>query len=279
MEPTILAVGGSDPAGGAGIQADLKTLTVLGVYGAAAITCVTVQNSRGVSRIHPLAPDLVAAQVRAVLEDHRVTHIKIGMVGTAEIAMALARVLDGYRGEVILDPVLRATTGQGLTSNEGTVAMRDHLLPRVTVLTPNLDEVFPLAGPESGDAGVIDCARHLLDQYPRMNCVVVKGGHGSRQDGLIEDFCILRRETVCLTHPAIDTTNSHGTGCTLASSFAAFHLKTKSYTYSFKKSISIVQALLNQNRHQVCVRNPTGKGPLLHERLREMTAEFPGSVS
>ena len=264
MEPTILAVGGSDPTGGAGIQADLKTLTMLGVYGAAAITCVTVQNSREVSRVLPLDPDLVTAQVRAVLNDHRVTHVKIGMVGTAEIATALARVLDEFPGEVILDPVLRATTGQG----------KDLVQVRGQDSDPGqqvgshgrqcLAGGQPLAGPESGDDGVIDCARHLLDQYPRLGCVVVKGGHGPRQDGSIEDLCILPGETVCQTHPVINTANSHGTGCTLASAFSAYHLKTNSYKKSFKKSVSIVQALLNQNRDRICIRNPAGKGPLLY---------------
>ena len=146
MTRTVLTIGGSDPTGGAGIQADIKTLTMLGVYGAAAITCVTVQNSHGVTAIQPLDPELVAAQIRAVLDDHHVHHVKIGMVGSTPIARAIGESLAGFEGEVIYDPVLSATTGQPLMEESGLDSLRRELLRRTTILTPNLPELARFRG-------------------------------------------------------------------------------------------------------------------------------------
>jgi len=272
MIPVILAVGGSDPTGGAGIQADLKTLTVLGVYAAAAITCVTVQNSRGLSRSVPLEPDLVAGQVRAVLDDHRVTHLKVGMVGTGAIARCLAGVLADFPGQVIVDPVLTASTGQDLTGEDGLQEMQASLLKRATVLTPNLDELARFTNSRSREdlSWRIDAARSLLTRYPRLACVAVKGGHAPSDSDKIVDLCVFRDRIVQRAHTRICTDNSHGTGCTFASAIAAFHAKTGDYEESFKKSSMLLHRLLTLSAAHVVTRQPArGGGPLLHTLARQ----------
>ena len=148
MLATVLTIAGSDPTGGAGIQADLKTMTSIGVYGAAAITCITVQNSHGVVNIECLPSDLVYQQIRAVLDDHMVTHVKIGMVGNTDIAMAICDALTEFGGEVIYDPVMLASTGQPLMQEDTAVDMLHAIVSRCTVITPNIHELTRLSKDE-----------------------------------------------------------------------------------------------------------------------------------
>jgi len=164
MIKTILTLAGSDPTGGAGIQADLKTMTAAGVYGAAVITCITVQNSRGVTRVEPLHPVLVGEQIEAVLADHQVTHIKIGMVGTGGIGRVIARKLRDFAGEMIFDPVLLSTTGQQLMAPQDLDSVRADLLPITTVLTPNLPELEKLTGMSANNQDAINAAVTSLFQ-------------------------------------------------------------------------------------------------------------------
>ncbi len=265
MTATVLSVAGSDPTGGAGIQADIRTMAGIGVYGAAAVTCITVQNSRGVQQVAPLAPELVVRQVRAVLDDHWVSHIKIGMVGTREIAAALGRILVEFAGEVVLDPVLAATTGEPLADRSGLAMILGSLLPRTTILTPNLPELALLTGhrhasplPEEAMA----MARELLASSPRLRAVLVKGGHG---DGdIITDYLVCRRgETHTKRHPRIETVNSHGTGCILSTAFAAFLSQGHDDASAFAASVEYLQRLLAENANRRIVRTG-GNGPLFH---------------
>ena len=273
---TALTIAGSDPTGGAGIQTDLKTMTKLGVYAAAAITCITVQNSHGVSRIEPLAPDLVREQVQAVLADHRVTHIKIGMVGSPALARCLGELLRDFTGQVIYDPVLAASTGQELARQDTLDAVMHHLLGQVTALTPNLPELADMAAAmgaqEAGQltdrTAIEQAAQILLDRYPNLECVLVKGGHG--QGALLTDYCFHSSgKSQHMEHASIKTQNSHGTGCTTASALTALHMQTGNYEQAFVQTIAFVQTLLEKSAGADIIRNPDGRGPLLHTMFNE----------
>lgn len=269
MIKTILTIAGSDPTGGAGIQADLKTMTAIGVYGAAVVTCITVQNSRGVTRVEPLHPVLVGEQIEAVLADHQVTHIKIGMVGTAAIGRVIGRKLRDFVGEVILDPVLLATTGQQLMVPQDLDSVRADLFPITTVLTPNLPELEMLTGMTAHNADEISAAVSSLFQgSEHLRAVLVKGGHGD--NGTMTTDYLYRAtggevEREALTHSFLQTANSHGTGCTLASALAAFHALGGDYSSAFRQAVFFVQKLLRLSASARIVTNPKGKGGLLHQ--------------
>ncbi len=266
MTPAVLSVAGSDPTGGAGIQADIRTMADIGVYGAAAVTCVTVQNSRGVQQVAPLAPGLVARQVRAVLDDLYVTQVKIGMVGTREIGAALGEALADFSGDVIFDPVLAATTGEELTDRAGLEVIRQALLARTTILTPNLPELALLAGHDRpGSVDPLAMARELLDRYPGIRGVLVKGGHGT--GSLLTDFLVRRRgEPLRERHPRIDTVNSQGTRCILSTAFAAHLCLGHDDRSAFAASVRHLQRLLAENAARRIVRAAGGRGPLFHGR-------------
>src|SRR6056297_1064820 len=164
MIPTALSVAGSDPSGGAGIQADLKTFAALGVYGMAALTALTAQNTRGVGGVETVSPGFVAHQIRAVREDVRVDAVKLGMMATAEIAEAVAGALEGIAAPVVLDPVMVAKGGAPLLADAAVAAVRDRLLPIAAAVTPNLPEAARLleVAPAGDRAGMEAQARALL---------------------------------------------------------------------------------------------------------------------
>jgi len=269
ISPTVLTIAGSDPTGGAGIQADLKTMTVIGVYGAAAITCITVQNSRGVSESVPLDPGLVVRQVEAVLADHKVTHIKIGMIGTIEIAAALGSLLDNFQGEVIYDPVLASTTGQPLLSGDRLTELHSHLISKVTVLTPNTDELARLcqqkpATPEEA----VQCATLLLARHRHLRAVIVKGGHLEQGSAVIHDYLLARnREVVTSKRPRINSVNLHGTGCTYASAFAAYHCLRQDYNTAFLRTATFMDKLIRKSSTANFIQSGNN-GPLFHAQQR-----------
>ena len=266
MISTVLAIGGSDPTGGAGIQADLKTLTGLGIHAAAAVTSITIQNSSGVSGIHPLAPVLVKQQVLAVLEDHQVSHIKIGMVGTPEIAGKLAATLADFDGIVIYDPVLAASTGQSLLAGDSREALVG-LMEVCSVVTPNIPELTALTGKQYTDGTSLEAgARELLACFD-LTAVVVTGGHG-QSPGKVEDIMVLADDdgvqTLRRSHPRLDSPNTHGTGCTFASALAAFHCQGRTWPQAFASSADFVHHLIVAGDRLQIIRNPTGNGPLPH---------------
>ena len=220
MIPNVLSIAGSDPSGGAGIQADLKTFAALGCHGMAAITALTAQNTRGVSAVHLPPADFVREQVAMVLADVKVAAVKIGMLGSAEIVAALADALAPYPAvPVVLDPVLVSTSGATLGDDSVIAAMRARLFPRATLVTPNLAEAARLAGiaEPASRADVEAAARALRGAGPA--AWLVKGGHGSgasADDALLDDEGLL-----WLKAPRVATHNTHGTGCTLSSAIAA----------------------------------------------------------
>ncbi|WP_448586597.1 bifunctional hydroxymethylpyrimidine kinase/phosphomethylpyrimidine kinase [Thermaurantiacus sp.] len=215
--PRILSIAGSDSGGGAGIQADIKTILALGGYAATAVTAVTVQDTRGVKAIHPVPPAVVAGQVRAVLDDIGADAIKIGMLGEAATIEAVADVLEGVAVPIVLDPVMVAKGGQALLAHEGVALVAERLLPRARVVTPNAPELAALTGTEVADeADLLLAAQELLDLGPA--AVLAKGGHlpGER----VVDWLVTREGQHMFMGPRIATRHTHGTGCTLASAVA-----------------------------------------------------------
>ena len=208
MIPRILIVAGSDSGGGAGIQADIKTVTMLGGHAMTAITAVTAQNTLGVDGVHPIPTPMVLAQIDAVVRDLGVDAVKIGMIGSARTALAVAEKLDELPGiPVVLDPVMVSTSGAAL-ADEATIAAFERLMARATVVTPNLPELEVLGG----DAATL-VARHGC-------AVLVKGGHGEGDQVTDRLFSPQGPPEIEWGDPRIETDATHGTGCTLASAIA-----------------------------------------------------------
>jgi hydroxymethylpyrimidine/phosphomethylpyrimidine kinase len=216
--PKALTIAGSDSGGGAGIQADLKTFSAFQVFGMSVLTAVTAQNSVGVTGVHNLPPEFVALQLDAVLGDIGADAVKIGMLSTAPIVRAVAERLGAHPGApVVLDPVMIAKAGDPLLQPDARAALIAAMLPLATVVTPNLHEAGALAGlPVTTEADMEEAARRIHAQGPRH--VLVKGGHleDSATDLLYDGRAFTR-----FTAPRLDSTNTHGTGCTLSSAIAA----------------------------------------------------------
>jgi len=216
----ILSIAGSDPSGGAGIQADLKAISANGGYGMAVLTGLTAQNTQGVQGVEFVSPDFVAAQVKSIRDDIRVDAVKIGMLGTAEIIEAVAGALDGLEAPVVLDPVMVAKGGDRLLHADAVAALRGVLLPRATVITPNLPEAADLL--DEDEACDLDAmerqARALLDLGARG--VLLKGGHMGEAEAV--DLLCEGEGMTRLRAPRHKTGNTHGTGCTLSSGLATW---------------------------------------------------------
>ncbi|AOW25428.1 hydroxymethylpyrimidine/phosphomethylpyrimidine kinase [Sphingomonas melonis TY] len=205
MIPRVLIIAGSDSGGGAGIQADIKTVTMLGGHAMTAITAITAQNTRGVQAVHPVPVDMVVAQMTSVLDDLGVDAVKIGMIGSAATVHAVADVLEALDVPIVFDPVMIATSGSVLADAD-TIAAFERLMGIASVVTPNIPELAALGG----EAAVLAHGCH----------VVAKGGHGdgaSVTDRLLSPGGEIRR----LIGKRFDTDDTHGTGCTLASALAA----------------------------------------------------------
>ncbi len=240
MIPRVLTIAGSDPSGGAGIQADLKTMTALGCYGMSVITALTVQNSRGVSAVHTIPSPLVVDQLKAVLDDITPDSIKMGMVYTPETIKGIARLLRGRSLPLILDPVMVSSSGKPLLERYALNALQEELFPLAALVTPNIQEAGMLLGVTIGNEDDQDhCARQLADKWTVP--FLLKGGdlHGS---SLCTDLLAHpgRSETARFLSPRVESGNTHGTGCTLSSGIACFRglgfplnqavLKAKEYT-------------------------------------------------
>ena len=220
MTAIALTIAGSDSGGGAGIQADLKAMSALGTYGASVITAVTAQNTQAVTAVHGIPLDVVRAQIDAVLSDLDVNAIKIGMLATPDIITCVADAIAGFDGPIVLDPVMIAKSGDALLAQDAVATLRDVLLPRATVLTPNLPEAACLLDQNEAQTPDEMAAQGRALCALGAGAVVMKGGHASGEichDLLISDQAILGEYTA----PRRDTRNTHGTGCTLSSSIAA----------------------------------------------------------
>ena len=219
--PVALTIAGSDPSGGAGIQADLKTFSALGGYGCAVITALTAQNTRGVTGVLPIPAAFVADQLDTLFADVAIDTVKIGMIANADIAAVVAEALRTYQPRyVVLDPVMVATSGDRLLEPDAESVLRHELLPLADLITPNLDEAATMLGAEpAADADQIrDQLRALRSEGAKR--VLLKGGHLDGDD-LATDFLIGPQGTIHeLSARRVRTRNTHGTGCTLSSAIA-----------------------------------------------------------
>ncbi|MFJ2813975.1 bifunctional hydroxymethylpyrimidine kinase/phosphomethylpyrimidine kinase [Streptomyces sp. NPDC087294] len=215
--PRVLTVAGSDSGGGAGIQADLKTMLALGTHGMSVVTAVTAQNSLGVQGAWPLPVEVVRAQYRSVVDDIGVDAVKTGMLASAELVETVAELIAGTAAPVVVDPVGVSKHGDSLLAASALTSVRATLLPLATVATPNLDEVAQLTGVRVESEGQLrEAAAAVLAYGPRW--VVVKGGHLA---GDAVDLLTDGDEEYWLRSPRRDNRHTHGTGCTLASAIAA----------------------------------------------------------
>jgi hydroxymethylpyrimidine/phosphomethylpyrimidine kinase len=211
VQPVAITIAGSDPSGGAGIQADLKTFHQLGVFGEAAITLITVQNTLGVQRVEVLAADLVEAQVVSVLSDIPPQAGKTGALGNLDVVRAVARMASTFRFPLVVDPVMISKHGAALLSDEAARALLEELLPHTYLLTPNLPEAAALTGRRVETlAEMKDAARFLCDRGA--SAVLVKGGHSCEPTST--DLLLVDGEFTEFPAERIKTSNTHGTGCT-----------------------------------------------------------------
>lgn len=257
----VLTIAGSDSSGGAGVQADIKTISALGCYAASAITSVTVQNTLGVTAVQALRPDIVAGQIRAVIDDIRPRAVKIGMVGDAATIHAIASTLRQYEGlPLVIDPVMVATSGSRLMEEEAVDVFCKELMPLATLLTPNLPEAEVLAAMTiATKADCDEAARRIAEAMD--GCVVIKGGHSEgsvKEDRLYNHAGQLLRT---YTSPTVPTRNTHGTGCTLSSAIASHLALGYDMEEAIAKGKSYVTAALQAGAD---VEIGQGHGPVNH---------------
>jgi len=220
MTDIAVTIAGSDSSGGAGIQADLKTFSALGVYAASVITALTAQNTQGVCAIHDVPADFIAAQIDAVFSDLDVNAVKIGMLSRTTTIEVVAKGLDRHRARnIVLDPVMVATSGDRLLAPDAIEAMRTLLIPRALVVTPNLPEAAALLGhaPARSESEMEEQARAVLGIGARS--VLIKGGHGGGQESI--DLLVDATGVTRFSATRIAAQNTHGSGCTLSSAIAA----------------------------------------------------------
>ena len=218
MKGRVLIIAGSDSGGGAGVQADIKAITALGSYAATAITAVTVQNTLGVSGVHPIPLEVIEAQARAVLSDIGADVIKTGMLGDAATVELVARLIGDSGLPAVVDPVMVAKGGAALLENSAISALQDALLPQARLLTPNAPEASALSGVEIATTDDLRRAgARLLAMGPK--AVLMKGGHVPGET--VTDLLITPAGETSFSGARIDTRHTHGTGCTLASAIAA----------------------------------------------------------
>lgn len=251
-----LTIAGSDSGGGAGIQADLKTFAAHGVYGTSAITLVTAQNTRGVSRVQLLEPDLVRAQMRAVFEDFPVACVKTGALGNAALVRAVADELRGRGLPLVVDPVMLAKSGDALLQADAIEALKDQLFPLALLVTPNLPEAESLLGLE---AGFLDDEKRItgFTNGPQPFPMLLKGGHGSGE--ILRDHLLLPDSVQSWSSPRLDSRHTHGTGCTLSAAIAANLALGCSLSESVERARDYVYAAI-ENAPGL----GSGAGPLEH---------------
>ncbi len=242
--PIALTIAGSDSSGGAGIQADLKTFTALGVYGASVLTALTAQNTRGVSAIHAVPPAFVAQQIDAVAEDLNVAATKTGMLNDRATVLAVVESVRRHNlHPLIVDPVMVATSGDLLLAPDAVAAVRDDLLPLADLITPNLAEAARLLSTTIAktEAEMEAQARALL--ILGAQAVLVKGGHGDSTDA-VDILVVANSPAVRLASPRVATRNTHGTGCTLSAAIAAYLVRGEMMTDATRSAKNFVYAAL-----------------------------------
>jgi hydroxymethylpyrimidine/phosphomethylpyrimidine kinase len=258
--PRVLSIAGSDSGGGAGIQADLKTIAALGCYGMTAITALTAQNTQGVRSIHGVPLPHLADQIDAVIEDIGADAVKIGMLHSAETVSTVAAALRRHGlTRVVLDPVMVATSGAKLIDNAAIAVLVRELFPLATVVTPNLDEAALLVGePLHSEADMEAAARQLIERGA--NAVLLKGGHLAGDT--VSDLLLVRdAPPQWMRAPRIATPNTHGTGCTLSSAIASHLALGADLADAVMRAREYVRGALEAGAR---VRTGAGSGPLNH---------------
>lgn len=256
----LLSIAGSDSGGGAGVQADLKTFAALGCFGMTAITALTAQNTTGVRAVHAVPLDMLADQIDAVVEDIGVDAVKVGMLHSAATIETVAAALDRHRlRQVVLDPVMVATSGAALIDPSAIAALVRRMFPRALLVTPNLDEAALLVGRAlHTEADMADAAQQLLDMGAR--AVLLKGGHLA--GCTVADLLLQPRlPPLWMRAPRIDTPNTHGTGCTLSSAIAAHLALGADLQQAVQHARDFVRGALTAGAR---VRTGMGSGPLNH---------------
>jgi hydroxymethylpyrimidine/phosphomethylpyrimidine kinase len=258
--PIALTIAGSDSSGGAGIQADLKTFSALGVYGASVIAAITAQNTTGVTAVHVIPPEYILAQIDAVFADLAIGAVKIGMVGNETAALAVAEGLRRRRRPpVVLDPVMVAESGAALLDEGAEVALRSHLLPLADLITPNLPEAARLLGASQAvdEAMMVRQGELLLALGPK--AVLIKGGHAEGPEAVdifLDGNCVVR-----LAADRVPTRNTHGTGCTLSAAIAAGLASGMSLPAAIRRAkLYLTNALLHADDLEI----GGGPGPVHH---------------
>jgi hydroxymethylpyrimidine/phosphomethylpyrimidine kinase len=268
----VLTIAGSDSGGGAGIQADLKTFAALGCYGMSAITALTAQNTVGVQGIHAVPASFLKTQIQSVMDDIGVDALKIGMLHEPGIVEVVAWAIDHYNiGQVVLDPVMVATSGDRLIAQETVQVLVRELFPRVTVVTPNLDEAQLLLGQPIANAQALDAAAQGLLAMGAQ-AVLLKGGH-LVGDEVVDLLVQAKGPTRRLASSRIPSRNVHGTGCTLSSAIAA-HL---ALGHGLEEAVVLARTfILNAIAEGAQVQTGRGHGPLNHgfapQPLRRLAA-------
>lgn len=257
MQGRVLIIAGSDCSGGAGIQADIKTVTALGGYAMSAITALTVQDTTGVHGIMPIDAGFVRRQIEICLQDIGADCIKIGMLGTAEIAKTVGDILREYKDiPVVLDPVLAATSGDALAEEQVSAVLQEVLMPLASLVTPNLPEASTLTGRSIKDREETIAAARQFRQFGAKS-VLVKGGHA--QGDMIEDVLLDAQGETIYQNARLETASTHGTGCTLASAIATGLAQNLEMKQAVLRGISYVRESIR--------RAPgygKGNGPLNH---------------
>ena len=239
MTKIALTIAGSDSGGGAGIQADLKTFHQFGVFGTSAVVAITAQNTIGVHGVHPIPVDMVRAQIEAIADDLPPNAIKTGMLATVELVKAVAGAIEHFRfSNYVLDPVMVATSGDPLLDKEAQQTVREYLVPLSTLVTPNLDEASILVEDK------IDSIERMIAAGKTLvgigaSAALIKGGHLDKER--IEDVLVAGESVIQIPHRKIDTTSTHGTGCTLSSAIAAGLALGRSLEYAVRDGLAFVQ--------------------------------------
>ena len=256
----VFSIAGSDSGGGAGIQGDLKTISALGCYGATAITAVTAQNTMGVTAIFAIPPEIVSAQIVAIMEDMTPSAIKIGMVYSAELASILVSTLRSYTAiPIIFDPVMVATSGHQLIKEDTLQVLKQGLFPICCLITPNLDEACILAAMDIRDVEDMKIAAKKIIQFGSF-AVLVKGGHLGTEH-LYDVYLDKTGTEHVFRSKSISSKNGHGTGCSLSSAIAAYLAMGETLIDSIDKAKSYVHEAIHHGKD---VMVGSGYGPINH---------------
>ena len=258
--PSVLTIAGSDSGGGAGIQADIKTISALGCFAASASTAITVQNTVGVTGIHSVPAEIVRDQIKAVMDDIGPDVIKIGMIHTKELAIIIAETLRQYPTvPVIFDPVMAATSGDKLIESETIAALQEYLFPLATVVTPNIDEATILSGLMIRNVDDMKEASHRILQTG-CKAVLLKGGH-LKGETVFDLYIDQSGKELLFKSDYIPTHNVHGTGCTLSAAIASY----RAIGYAIEEAVQHAHIYIHEAiEHGKDVKTGNGHGPLNH---------------